>query len=427
MRLGRASGVVGVLVLVVSVTACTSSADQTAPPSTFGAGSPWLGSFASVALPAPVNSLTDLDCVNPMRCWAVGSTVGVAGAPNGAAIITTADGGIRWSAQVIPPTVGYLSAIACSDSRLCTAVGQADQTSDGQSVIIVTTDGGEVWTQAQIPPGVLDATAVACQPDHRCLAVGSTATGGVALVSASGGSTWTMEGALPSNITGANDISCSNDQTCWVVAQTAIDPDHVAGAVAVTTDGGSSWTTEVVPAGVGILNGVSCLTGQPAGTGSLPTASTAPAPTGAGGANPSSSATSTTAASSATTTTPVGVAGITCTVVGTTATSLDAERSGQGVILTTGNGGATWTDQTLATAASLMDVSCTGIGSCVAVGTSVSSSTGAGLAVLTGSPQHPWQRPAVVGAPQPLTAVSCQSSSQCVVVGESILEYLADG
>ena len=122
-----------------------------------------------------------------MRCWAVGSTVGVGGAPNGAAIITTADGGVRWSTQVIPPTVGYLSAIACSDPRHCTAVGQAGQTSDGQSVVIVTTDGGAAWTQAQTPPGILDVTAVSCQPDRRCLAIGSTAAGGVALVSTFGG------------------------------------------------------------------------------------------------------------------------------------------------------------------------------------------------------------------------------------------------
>ena len=100
-------------------------------------------------------------------------------------------------------------------------------------------------------------------------------------------------------------------------------------------------------------------------------------------------------------------------------------RSGQGVILTTDNGGATWTNQTVTAAASLMDVSCTGVGSCATVGSSVSSASDAGLAVLTGSPQHPWQRPAVVGAPQPLTGGSCHSSSQCVVVGESILEYLA--
>ncbi len=197
-----------------------------------------MGSFASVALPAPVNSLTALECVNAMRCWAVGSTVGVGGAPNGAAIITTADGGVRWSTQVIPPTVGYLSAIACSDPRHCTAVGQAGQTSDGQSVVIATSDAGGSWTQAQTPPGIVDVTAVSCQPDRRCLAIGSTAAGGVALVSTSAGSTWTMQGALPSNITGANDISCSNDQTCWVTAQTVLNPDHVSGAIAVTTDGG---------------------------------------------------------------------------------------------------------------------------------------------------------------------------------------------
>ncbi len=115
--------VLSTALVVVAVTACTTSPDGTAPPSTFGPGSPWLGTFASAALPAPVNSLTALDCVSSSYCWAVGSTVGGSGAPNGAAVIVTTDGGTLWAAQIIPPTVGYLSGIACSDKRHCTAVG----------------------------------------------------------------------------------------------------------------------------------------------------------------------------------------------------------------------------------------------------------------------------------------------------------------
>src|ERR1700722_12041973 len=158
----------------LTVTACTSSG-TTAPPTTFAVGSPWLGTFAAVGLPTPVNSLTALDCASATRCWAVGSTVGGGGAPNGAAVIATTDGGARWGAQITPPTVGYLSAIGCSNVRRCTAVGQASQTSGGQGVIISTADGGTQWTPVPAPPGILDLTAVSCLPDGWCMAVGTAA------------------------------------------------------------------------------------------------------------------------------------------------------------------------------------------------------------------------------------------------------------
>jgi photosystem II stability/assembly factor-like uncharacterized protein len=430
MRLGA---VMASAVVLVSAAGCaTSPSDGAAPPSTFGADSPWLGSFTPEDLPPPVNSLTDLYCADASRCWAVGSTVGTAGAPNGAAIIATTDGGARWVDQPVPPTVGYLSGVACTTTRDCTAVGQAAQPSDGQAAIIVTSDGGAAWTQIPTPPDLLDATAVTCHTDRVCLAMGTTAGAEVTLVSSSSGQTWTQAGTLPANMSGASAISCSDDQTCWVTAHTVLGLDQVAGSVALTTDGGATWAPVATPTGLGILNSVSCTAGATTGAGAFPTTTTTPTTTT--GSSTSSTASPTTAAPppvSSTTVPPapvVGVPGARCTVVGTTATSLTAVRSGHGVILTTDNGGADWTSQSVTpSAASLMDVSCPAIGSCVAVGSSVATVPEAGLVILTGAPSNPWKRPAVVGSPQALSAVSCLSDSQCIAVGESISEYLSGG
>ena len=222
-----AAGVVGVIALVVA--ACTSPG-TTAPPSTFGVGSPWLGTFTAVGLPAPVNSLTALDCADSTRCWAVGSTVGGAGVPNGAAVIATADGGGRWAAEVIPPTVGYLSGISCSSVRSCTAVGQAGQASGGQAAVITTTDGGGRWVPVPVPTGILDLTAVSCQADGRCVAVGTAATGTVSLVSTSSGTAWVQAGTLPATMSGPSSVSCAGNLHCWVTGHTSVALDHVAGA-----------------------------------------------------------------------------------------------------------------------------------------------------------------------------------------------------
>jgi hypothetical protein len=439
-----------VVAAVASACATASSPGDSAPGSTFGADSPWLGPFTPAALPALVNSLTALDCVSASLCWAVGSTVGSAGAPNGAAVVATTNGGITWVSQVVPPTVGFLSGIGCSDQKRCTAVGQATPTSDGQAVVIGTVDGGTVWTPEPMPPGILDLTAVTCRTSGRCVAIGSTASGVVALDSSTTGATWSQEGALPAATTGATDISCSDEQTCFVTAHAAVDLDHVTGTVAVSVDGGASWVALTMPTGIGYLNGISCLSGPVTGSGALPTTSVAPttspaapssattAPSATAPTTPTTTTSTTTTTSPTTTTTttspttaappPTGVAGANCTLVGTTANTLNDTRTGHGLLLTTENGGASWSVTPVSTAsASLADVSCTAIGSCVAVGDSVATSNQAGMVILSGAPTRPWKKPAVVGAPLPLTAVSCVSSSRCVVVGESFSEHLADG
>ncbi len=422
------------MVVVLSATACANATSTSSPPSTFSPGSPWLGSFAPAALPVPVNSLRDVECATATQCWAVGSTVGVSGAPNGAALITTTDGGATWVGRPIPPTVAYLSAIACSDHRNCTAVGQ---TAAGLGAVITTSDGGSVWTEQPVPPTVLDITAVSCGSDHRCLALGSTGGGAVALVSSSGVA-WSVAGNLPAAVSGASDVSCVGDDQCWVTAYASVGADHVAGVVVLTADGGSTWSVVPTPSGIGELNGVSCLS-VPVSRGALPYTSTA-ASTGANGTTtttaagtspataPTTAPATTPGGPTATSTPAVGAAGVHCTVVGTTATTLNNARSGHGVLLTSDNGGGTWSRPTVpAVTATLMGVSCTAAATCIAVGSAVALEADGGIVLVTGAPSHAWTRAAAIGVPQPLTAVSCISSTSCVAVGESISEHLAGG
>ena len=360
---------------------------------------------------------------------------GAAGTTNGAAVVATTNGGSTWTLQPVPATVGYLSGISCSDQRHCTAVGQAGQTANAPGAIITTTDGGGTWQAAAVPAGVLDVTAIACQADRRCMATGSTASGTTALVSAPAQTAWVERGTLPPTLSGATGISCLDGQQCWVTVHTSIDVDHVAGAVAVTTDGGSTWAATAAPSGVGYLNGIVCAPDHGGGlpfTSTTVTSTTVPSsvtPSGAtSGSATTSPATTSAPTTSTTTTAPAGVAGTWCVAVGTTADTLTGVRTGHGVILTSANGGASWSSQPVTpSAAELMGVSCTAVDSCVAVGSAVALATHAGVAVLTASAGHPWRSAAVVASPQELTATSCISLSQCVLVGESIGEHLAGG
>ncbi len=410
--------------VVLMAGACSSSSTGGSAPSTIAAGSPWAGAFAAAALPTPVNSLTAVACPTETACWAVGSTVGGAGVPNGAAVIATTNGGGSWKPQVIPPAAGYLSRISCSDQRDCVAVGQAAQTSNGQAVIIATTDGGHSWQSRPVPPGFLDVTAVSCGVDRRCIAIGDVPGGAAALSSSSPGGAWVQRGTLPSAANGATDVSCTDDLHCWVTARLSPAAGHVVGMVALTTDGGAEWTSVATPTGIGYLTGISCLTSG-GGSAALPYRSAAP--TASAPAVPAPA--STVSGSAPPTSAPaVGVPGAHCTAAGTTSTTFDATRSGHGVIITTNNGGVTWSSQPVpASVAALMDVSCTGVGSCVLVGSSGSSSDQAGTVILTGPAGAPWKGAAQVGVAQSLTAVSCVSQSRCVVVGESISEHLVGG
>lgn len=134
------------------------------------------------------------------------------------------------------------------------------------------------------------------------------------------------------------------------------------------------------------------------------------------------------AASTTTTTAPAGLGGAWCVAVGTTASTISGTRTGHGVVLTTTDGGASWSSQPVSpTSATLMGVSCTAVNSCVAVGSAVALASEAGLSILTGPVGHPWRKAAAVASPQALTAVSCISQSRCVLVGESISQRLATG
>lgn len=398
---------------------CSTAPGTGAPPSTIAPGSPWAGAFTAVVPPAPVNALRAVNCPTATSCWAVGSTVGGGGAPNGAAIVGTSDGGATWSAEAIPPTAAYLSGISCIDQRQCVAVGEAALSSNGQAVILTTGDGGRAWVSRPVPSGFLDITSVFCRADRQCTALGDVAGGAAALSSTSAGSSWVTRGALPAGVDGATGISCPDDLHCWVTAHRSPDPDHVTGVVAVTTDGGSSWTALSTVGRVGYLNGIAC---PDAGTTSPEPAASARSSGGASSVSTSSTAPGGGPAP------PRGLPTAQCVVVGTTSDTLNGVRSGLGMILITTDGGLHWsTRQVPAAIASLADVSCTGVNSCVMVGSTVSSTTSAGSVLLTGPAGSEWHSLASVTLSQPLTGVSCSSQSHCVLVGESITEHLVGG
>ncbi len=376
---------------------------------------PLQGTFATVSLPAGVQSFQAVTCPTTLRCWAIGSTEATAQAPTSATVATTENGGASWKAQTVPNGVEYLTGIACSDVRTCTAVGQVGTNA---GAVLTTLNGGRTWTLQAVPTGTTDVTAVACPAVGTCMALGDVA-GRVTVLSpassaivpptsavstlvspptSTAASGWVAGGALPATVSSATGLACTDTDHCWATVSSPVDIDHAVGGIFATADGGVTWTPQTLPAETGALQGIDC-------------AASTSTPTG-------------------TTTTSVSSPAVDCVAVGTTATAIGAVRSGQGIALTTTTGGATWLPAAVpAASADLFAVSCAA-GPCVAVGTTVGELPESGVVVVTGSngtSPDPWERARTVTTPLPLAGVDCASLSTCVVVGEWVASHLASG
>lgn len=389
--------------LLLGILTGTAACGSGATPSTGGGGAvaaqplaPFQGAVTTGTLPAGIQSLRDVACPSANRCWAVGATLGTARVPAAAAVLTSTTGGASWTVQPVPPTVGYLAGIACPTTRSCTAVGQVGTDGAGPGAILTTANAGSSWVLQSLPTGSTDVTAVDCPSTGTCSALADVAGRVTALGPGAPGAPWVTRGVLPATVASATALACTDARNCWATILSPVDVGHVAGSVAATADGGATWALQAVPTGTGALAGIDCTRRADPGT-----STTSPA-----------------------------AAHVDCTAVGTTATGTGASRSGQGLVLTTTNGGSTWNPAPVtATSAALLAVSC-GAGPCVAVGTTPAGAPQAGVVVLAGSsgaPSSRWRRAAVAGVPLPLTGVSCRSLSSCVMVGVSVSAHLAGG
>ena len=253
--------------------------------------------------------------------------------------------------QTWVPSNADMLGVACTSSSNCIEVG------DG-GVINATTNGGTTWTPE--PSVYHDAlTQVACPSSTVCFAAGDR---GTVLKSTDGGNTWSFTATDDGNT--IYGLSCPTTSNCYAV--------NNWGSVLVTTNGGTSWTLQDTPVTTPAINVA-----------------------GSGGPNPYA-----------------GLFGISCPSATTCVAVGGYTPSGAEPIVTTTNGGATWTAQTSTdTANNLFGVSCaTGTTTCVAVG--------AGGTVLQTTDLADWTA-MTSGTAKVMTGVTCLSSTNCVATGQT--------
>ena len=129
-------------------------------------GSSWSGKTA----PSGVGFLNGVSCPSTTDCVAVG--------PGTPEVIVSSNGGQKWSAESAPP-LNDPTAISCATASDCTAVAGTHATNrvgPGTTAVMTTTDGGVKWTEASLPSGVGSLDGVSCPTATTCFLAGS-ATG----------------------------------------------------------------------------------------------------------------------------------------------------------------------------------------------------------------------------------------------------------
>jgi hypothetical protein len=227
------------------------------------------------AAPAPplpdLSELTGVSCRTAGHCVAVGGYFNSGGTGLTLAEISRAG---SWATSATPTSAilpSYLSGVACTSARACTAVGSQQITAGGYAALIEAWDGAR-WAFQRAAPSPAGAQTVylygvSCPAADRCVAAGTYQDRAGAfqpLAEAWNGATWTRQSVpIPAGATSGflTSISCTSPVACTAVGTYR----NTAGTNVTLADrwDGTAWQVLATPnpahGSYSILEGVSCI------------------------------------------------------------------------------------------------------------------------------------------------------------------------
>ena len=228
-------------------------------------------------------------------------------------------------------------------------------------IIFGTTDGGRQWHRQNLPAEVDEVDAIACPSATTCEVLAAVKSSGVALRTTNGGHNWAVQKLPPG--AGAGAIACPTVRVCEAVG---------ANGALRTTNGGRSWALQHVPAVAYQLVGIACRR----------------APN--------------------------------CEAVGWSSGFKPV-----GVIIGTGDGGATWRSQHLPTEQPPAAISCPSLNTCeVALSPPFLGGPAKAQALRTDDGGSNWKLQRIVDGVL-ATGISCPGQNTCEAVGGTAFSYLA--
>jgi photosystem II stability/assembly factor-like uncharacterized protein len=136
------------------------------------AGGPFGNSIA-----VSISCSSDTTCVSALISFSFFSLIG-GGAPS-MTIERTTDGGAHWTEiHTIGGQVNEVRAVECRGDGWCLMVG--GDFNDGTSYDFTSTDGGLTWSASLMPVGWLLSASLSCPADNTCASTGFVASGSIA-------------------------------------------------------------------------------------------------------------------------------------------------------------------------------------------------------------------------------------------------------
>jgi photosystem II stability/assembly factor-like uncharacterized protein len=205
-------------------------------------GHAWSVSHRDLATDAPdLPILMACAFADESNGWAVGRS---------GTVLATRDAGVSWTAQSTPSSAAILDAVAAVDADHVWAVGREPDSGGGVSgdraVLWATQDGGATW-QAQRLPGVSNLRGVAFADAQHGWVVGGDASGeyGLVLATDDGGAHWREQARY--HLTFFNEVACTDADHAWAVGgpqQYPVSGSDAPPLIASTSDG-NTWTVQL--------------------------------------------------------------------------------------------------------------------------------------------------------------------------------------
>ena len=176
-------------------------------------------------------------------------------------VVTTNDGGSTWSFITPPANTGFGNTLSCPDDTHCYIADGGSTSYPGKDAVLAFSDGGQTWA-AVTGLSTNDIRGLDCVSPLQCTAVGETSSNGTppgnhayAASTVNGWATFQAQSG-PATLTAFSAVSCTDAIHCWASGG---DPTGNL-SVAVTSDGGGTWTQQVTPPKTGraYLNSIAC-------------------------------------------------------------------------------------------------------------------------------------------------------------------------
>jgi photosystem II stability/assembly factor-like uncharacterized protein len=214
--------------------------------------------------------MRSVSCTTSGVCNAAGSHYVGPALTFGGSDYSTSNGGTSWTSNPLPllpagtrSHVQGVAAVSCLSSTECVAVGGWISPRGFGGYVMSTTDGGKRWTFDRVPGAIASLDAVSCRSDGECVVVGdgsihgphSEGTGNGIVLTGRVGGKWTLR-AVPRGNYELNGVTCVGE-TCFAVGVTSHNTDKILKSA----DGGIKWSVQAVPLGQNFgLVAVSCVT-----------------------------------------------------------------------------------------------------------------------------------------------------------------------